>query len=98
MGWGVKIGGSRAKWRLDPILGPFLTIFDHFWPFEAFFDPFWPFGRGARALSGSRTPKVGIKWGVEPKLVGPEGQVASRPLLRAIFGHFEPFGALWGLF
>ena len=47
MGRGVKIGGFRGpKWRLDPILGPFLAILSHFWPFWACFDSFWPFGWG----------------------------------------------------
>ena len=40
MGRGVKIGGSRElKWRLDPLLGPFLVIFilGRFGPFLTLF-------------------------------------------------------------
>ena len=48
------------------------------------------------APSGSGPPIVGVKWGGEPKLVGPEGPGPSRPTFGAIFGHFEPFGALFG--
>ena len=40
----VEIGASiqnwwvpRLKWRLDPLLGPFLAILSHFGPFWAFF-------------------------------------------------------------
>ena len=56
----VKIGGSRwPKWRLDPILGPFLAIFG---PFGPFLTLFWSFGWGAKAPSGSGPPKVGVKW------------------------------------
>ena len=75
------------------IFGPFGPVCD-FWPFWALFDPFWPFGCGAKAPSGSGTPTVGVKWGGESKLVGPEG----RPYLGAIFGHCEPVLALLGLF
>ena len=89
MGWGVKIDGSRgSKWRLDPILGPFLAIL-------AIFGPFWLFGWGATAPSGSGPTLVGVKWGGESKLVGPEGPSGVQTL---IFGHFEPFWALLGLF
>ena len=75
-----------------------MVILSHFGPFWAFFDPFWPFGSGAKAPSGSIPPKVGVKWSGESKLVGPRDQVASGPLLGAIFGHFEPFLALLGIF
>ena len=67
------MGPEGPKWRLDPILGPFLAILSHFWPVGAFFDPFWSFGRGATAPNGSGPTIVGVKWGGESKLVGPDG-------------------------
>ena len=92
MGHGVKIGGSRGlKLRLDPLLGPFLVILSHFGPFLTLFGHL---GEGAKAPSGSGPPKVGVKWGGESKLVGSEGPSP----FGAIFGHFEPFWALLGLF
>ena len=45
--------------------------------FGAIFDPFWPFGCGATAPSGPGPPKVGVKLGGEPKLVGPEDPSAA---------------------
>ena len=78
-----------------PYFGAIFAILSHFGPF---FDPFWPFGWGVMAPSGSGTPIIGVKWGGESKLVGPDGPAASRPYFGAIFGHFEPFLALLGLF
>ena len=51
---------------------------------------------GGKGSKWSGLPTVGVKWGGESKLVGPEARVASRPPLGAIFGHFEPFWALFG--
>ena len=56
---------------------PFGAIFghlSHFGPFGAFFDPFWPFGWGGQRLHVCLDPHiVGVKWGGESKLVGPDG-------------------------
>ena len=66
--------------------------------FGAFFGHFDPLcallGRwvGAKAQSESGRPEVGVKLGGESKLVGPKGQVASRPLLGAFLTHFGRFG------
>ena len=65
---------------------PFGVIFSHFEPFWAVFDPFWPLGGGAKAPSGFGPPKVGVKWGGESKLVGPEGPSGVKTPLGAIFG------------
>ena len=96
MAWGVKIGGSRGpKCRLDPPLGPFLVILSHLGPFWAFFDLFWSFGCGAKTPSVPGPAKVGVKWGGESKLVGPEGPSAVKT---HFWGHFWSFWALLGLF
>ena len=52
---------SRPIWgSFLVILGPFLTLFDHV-------------GAGQTIPSGYGPTKVGVKWGGESKLVGPEG-------------------------
>ena len=84
MGRGIKIGGSRGpKWRLDPILGPFLAIFGPFGPFLTLFGHL---GAEQRLQVGPDPLKLG-KMGRGVK-IGGSTQMASIPPFGAIFGSF----------
>ena len=79
---------------------PFEAILGHFGSFWALLGLFWPFLAirvGATAPSGSGPPIWG-KMGRGQNWWVPRAQVPSRPTFGAIFGHFEPFWALLGLF
>ena len=83
---GVKWGGESKLVGPRAQVASRLYFGGHFWPF---FGPFLAlFGWGAMALSGSGTPIVGVKWGGESKLVGPEGPSGVCTLF---WGHFWPF-------
>ena len=79
---------------------PFGAIFgriEPFWPFWPFLTPFGYLGVGQRLQMGPDSLKLGNVPGSQNWWV-PRAQVASRPPFGAIFGQFEPFGALLGLF